>query len=146
MNKKLLIKTIAILLVVALAVAIFLPKITEPKNASLGNAANQAPNFVIATSSTFTVTTSSLRLLSTSSATRRLGATFQPVNCTANGTLFLRMEGDIAAVANTRFAVLASTTQAFSDYPQLPVVQGSVQGIVNTGTCTVLVTEWRSQY
>lgn len=115
--------------------------------APLGGAAayNTAPSFLTASSTAYTLTTTSVRLLSTSTPTKRLAATVQPVNCTAGG-IFLRLGGDALAVANTGFAVYASTTANMQDYPNIPVTQGSIQGIAGAGTCTVLVTEWRSQY
>lgn len=106
-----------------------------------------APSFYKASSTAFTLTTASQRLLATSTPTKRLAATIQPINCTVStSTVFVVMNNDVAAVNHTGFAVFGTTTATFGDYPNMPVVQGSVQGIVNNGTCTVLVTEWRSQY
>lgn len=109
----------------------------------LGSSAKPSPNFIIASSTTYTLTTASQRLLASSTPFERVTATVQPVNCTANQAVFLSMNSDVAAVANTGFAVYASTTAELNEYPLTPVVQGSVQGITANGTCTVLVTEWR---
>lgn len=107
---------------------------------------NNVPTVYVASTTAFTLTTSSQRLLGTSTPTRRLGAVVQPINCTNAGTVFLRADRDIAATANAGIAVLASTTLQYEDYPGLTVPQGSVQGILSTGTCTVIVTEYRAQY
>lgn len=111
-----------------------------------GTAANTAPTFVVASSSTFTLTTTSQRLLATSTPTRRIGAIIQPINCSSGQPVFMSANRDAAAVAGTGIAAYATSTFAFEDYPGIPVIQGSVQGITSAGTCTVLVTEWRSQY
>lgn len=113
---------------------------------SLVNAAGQsnlAPLFYFASSTVFTLTTTNQRLLATSTPTHRVAATIQPTNCTAGQAVYLNLNRDVVAAANTGMAVLASTTQEFRDYPNLPIVQGSVNAITALGTCTVLVTEWR---
>lgn len=98
-----------------------------------------------ASTTTFTLTTSSQRLMSTS--TRRIAATIQPTNCTA-GAVYLNLASpDAIATANNGMVVLASTTQSFDDYnSNLIVPSGSVQGINSQGTCTVLVTEFRTNF
>lgn len=105
------------------------------------------PQFVLASSTVFTVTTSAAqRLLATSSL--RVAANIDVYGCGttagAVGILFLRTN-DAAAVANTGMAVFGTTTKAFGSFPESdPVPTGSIQGITSNGTCTVLVTEWRS--
>ncbi len=106
---------------------------------------NTGPRFVRASSTAFSISSTSTRIAATSSPAR-LALTVQPVNCTTSGTVFMSLNGDVAATSGTGLAAYASTTQALGDYPNVPVVQGSIQAIVNSGTCTVLVTEWRSQY
>ena len=121
----------------------------ESKNLDIKGAVNYntAPRFVAASSTAFTLTTTSQRLLASSTPTARLAATIQPVNCTTSGTaVYLSANRDVPAVAGTGFAAFASSTLALGDYPNTPVPQGSVTGITQAGTCTVLVTEWRSQY
>lgn len=114
-------------------------------NIAIGSSyiAGTAPTFYLASSTAFTLTTTSQRLLATSSPTHRAAATVQPVNCTNPGPVFLNMNRDIAATANSGTAAYATTTLELKDYPNLPVVQGSVTGITAVGTCTVLITEWR---
>lgn len=105
---------------------------------------NTSPTFVVASSTTFTVAGTSVRVLATSTPTRRIGATIQPINCTSG--VFLRMNADQAATTNTGLFAAASSTLALSDYYTSPyVVQGSVQAISAT-SCSVLVTEYKSQY
>lgn len=107
------------------------------------------PTFIVASSTTFTLTNTSQRLLATSTPTRRLAATIQPAICTsASQIIYLNMNRDVAATSQNGLAVYASTTAALADYFTPPfVVQGSVQGIAGAGaSCTVLVTEWRSQF
>ena len=121
----------------------------EPRSVQGAAVAYQtAPTFQVASSTTFTLTTTSQRLLATSTGTRRLAATIQPVNCTAAGSVvYLKTNvGDAPATAGNGFAVHSTTTAEFGDYPNTPVIQNAVQGIANSGTCTVLVTEWKSQY
>lgn len=108
------------------------------------------PIFSFATSSTYTLTTTSQRLWATSTnqATplRRISATVQATNCTTgSGPVYLNLRNDKVAVENDGLAVLASTTQTFSDAFVSPV-QGSIQGITSKGTCTVLVTQWLSSF
>lgn len=104
---------------------------------------NTVPTFYFASSTVFTLTTSSQRLLSTSTPTHRVAVTFQPVNCTVNNGISLNLQPDQAATANSGLYAFASTTLELKTFPNLPVTQGSVQGITSAGTCTVLVTEWR---
>jgi hypothetical protein len=113
----------------------------------LSGIANNTPQFSVASSTVYTVTTSaSVRVLATS--TRRIAATVDVYGCGATagavGVLFLRT-GDAASVANTGKAVFATSTAAFGTYTSdMPVLTGSVQAITANGTCTVLVTEWRT--
>jgi hypothetical protein len=106
------------------------------------------PVFPSASSTAFTLTTASQRLLATTTSPRRLAATIQPVNCTLGAVgAFLKMGGDQLATANTGMLAYASTTLLLGDYlNNVPVIQNAVTGITANGTCTVLVTEWRSQY
>ena len=123
--------------------------IFQSKKQSLGASFISSPSFISASSTVFTLTTTSQRLLGTSTPTKRLAATIQPINCTigTGAVVFVKMNSDVVATSNNGFAVLSSTTQSFGDYPEaVPIVQGAVQGIVPFGTCTVMVTEWRSQY
>ncbi len=115
---------------------------------NFGSVKGEAPTFYSASSTAFTLTTADQRLLGTSTPTRRLGATVQPVNCTpANGSIvYMKAGADAAATAGTGIAAYGSTTFAFEEYPGVPVIQGALHGITAAGTCTVLVTEWRSQF
>jgi len=116
-------------------------------NLGAGGEYRTAPTFYIASSTAFTLTNTSQRLLASSTPTKRLAATIQPVNCTlvTGGLIYMKTFNDAPAVAATGIAAFGSSTLALGDYPNTPVVQGSVQGITAAGTCTVLVTEWRSQ-
>lgn len=105
--------------------------------------ANTAPLFYVSSSTVFTLTTTSQRLLPTSTPTHRIATTIQPLGCGSASTVFLNMQRDAPATSSTGPVVYASTTMEFKDYPNLPIVQGAVQGITNTGTCSVYVTEWR---
>lgn len=145
MNKHL--TALAIGLVAIILIVLGLGVNRNDTTGTLGSVAyNVAPRFTIATSTVFTITTTSQRILSTSTPTVRLAAMVQPVNCTNGQPLYLKAGADQVAVATSGIAVYASTTMQFEDYPGTPVPQGSVTAITGLGTCTVLVTEWRSQY
>lgn len=109
------------------------------------------PSFLQASSTAFTLTTTSQRLLGTTTpqgqSGARVSATIQPLACPAvTSGVFLRMQSDVVATANTGLLAFASTTLILGDHVNdVPNVRGAVQGITNTGTCTVLVTEWRTQ-
>jgi len=95
---------------------------------------------VVASSTTFTVTTgASLRILATS--TNRVAASVETYNCAANSSLFMRFN-DVTATAATGKALHSTSTTEFGG--DVPMQRGSVQAIAGTGTCTVLVTEWRT--
>jgi hypothetical protein len=142
-------KYIAGVIVIILLIAVgFNLKGTETVEAS-GVA---GPSFLVASSSTFTLTTASTRLLGTTTpqgqSGARVTATVQPINCTvgSSGGAFLSLNGNISATANAGLLAFASSTLILGDHVnQAPNVRGPVNGIVGTGTCTVLVTEWRTQ-
>jgi hypothetical protein len=143
----------------ALAIAAFLllgggyfaTKMQEPQqDAQTLAGVYSSPVVLSASSTTFTLTTASQRLLASTTShvppTKRVAATIQPIHCTlgAGHAIYLNMNRDVAATALNGFAVFASTTAPFEDYPGILPVQGSVTGITQTGTCTVLVTEWKT--
>lgn len=135
------------LLIIILELALISFGMSSQKAKTVGFAGyNTNPSFTVASSTAFSLTTSSKQLLATSTPTRRFSAIIQPINCTTAGAIFLGMNGDAPAVSNTGTAVYATSTMQLSDFGATPIVQGSVQGIAPNGTCTVLVTEWRSQY
>jgi hypothetical protein len=144
MNKKLGLSIAVFLL--AFAAGYF----SHDSNSALGagGAFQQTPTFYLASSTTYTLTTTSQRLLATSTAKKRLAAAIQPTNCTqgAGHAVFLSLNQDAPAVQGTGLAAYASTTLQLEDYPGMSSVVGSVTGITGAGTCTVLVTEWRSQF
>lgn len=114
---------------------------------NFGGGLAEVPSLSSASSTAFTVTTgASVRLLASSTPTQRVAVSIQPINCAAGSDLWLRMSNDAVAIAGQGGWVQASSTRTFATYPEVPVVQGSVQGITNTGTCTVLVTEWRRNF
>lgn len=114
-------------------------------------AGTQGPSFLSASSTAFTLTTTSQRLLATTTpqgqSGARVTATIQPINCTAGASgAFMNLRLDVVATANTGLLAFASSTTILGDHVnQVPNVRGAVQGITNVGTCTVLVTEWRTQ-
>lgn len=107
---------------------------------------NTDPTFVVASSTSFTLTTTSQRLLATSTPTRRMAALITPTNCTAAQAVYVNFNADVPATISNGNAIVASTSLKLESYPGIPVVQGAVNGITAVGTCTVLVTEWRTQY
>lgn len=113
-----------------------------------GGLAINAPTFYVSSSTAFVVTTStSLRLLATS--TKRVAYTIEPLACPTNGGIFLNADSDKAATTSAGIFAFASTTLNFGTYPNaLPSIIGAVQGVAGAaGTCqNVLVTEWRTQY
>ncbi len=95
-----------------------------------------------ASTTVFTLTTSSQRILATS--TKRTAYTVQPTFCTITSSLtYVRASSDAPATSATGVGVYASTTERFIDDSDLPVSENSIQAITNAGTCTVIVTEWR---
>ena len=111
----------------------------------LGSYVGESPTFVTASSTVFTLTTASQRLLGTSTPAigRRMAALIQPYNCTGGQqAIFMRMGTDVAATANTGSTALGSTTGLVMGDLLTPPVQGSVTGITAVGTCSVSVTEW----
>lgn len=110
------------------------------------------PTFSIASSTSFSLTNTSTQILSSSTPTRRLAFTVQPTVCTSsNQIIYLNLNSsptNAAATVGNGYAVFASSTAMFTDYGTAPfVIQSSVKAIANPGTtCSVLVTEWRSQY
>ena len=148
MNKKIIISLVVAGIGVATVLNLALVGAILKKNDNLGLSASLVtPSFVFASSSTLTITTTSQRVLASSTPTRRLGAVIQPIGCPTNGGVFLKADNDKVATANTGMFAFASTTFAMNDYPNAPYsIQGAVQGITAAGTCTVLVTEYRSQY
>lgn len=98
-----------------------------------------------ASSTAYTISQTSVRLVATSSP--RSALLVQSTNCTQGGTLYMNIEGkDAAAVVNDGVAVLASTTLAMGDKISPPTPQDSVRAIVNSGSCVVLVTEFIDQF
>lgn len=141
MKKNILISILLIVLVGSIGFSFGMSKNTN----NVGGDFRTSPTFYSASSTAFTLTTASQKLLGTSTPTRRVAALIQTTACARD--VFLKMDSDNAATANTGVVINATTTQiVLSDYSNIPVVQGSVQGILGAGTCTVLVTEWRSQY
>ena len=99
-----------------------------------------------ASSTQYALGQTSLRLVATSS--RRVALSIQPTACPTTGSgVFLELTGpDTAAVTTTAdFVIFASTSAMFTDNDVQPAIN-SIQGIVNSGTCTVVVTEWRTAF
>ena len=113
---------------------------------SLGEAVTRYMNIpTVASSTSFALTTASQRLLATtSSPNNRVAATVRLAGCTSSGSrVHLNIRDDVAATTATGPVLSASSTESvnFGVY-SLPVNNGAVTGITNTGTCTVIVTEW----
>ncbi len=135
-------------LIILLGIVIVLGAGYAYQGRKVGGDFRTTPSFITASSTAVTVTTTSNFILASSTPTKRLAATIQPISCTtaAQPNIFVRMNLGNPATANTGLMVVASSTLALGDYPNVPVVQGAVTAITAAGTCTVLVTEWRSQY
>lgn len=138
-----------ILSIVSITIIVLgLAYISNTKVSEVQAAGVAGPSFLVASSTDFTVTTSSIRLLSTTTpqgqSGARVSATVQPINCTAGGSgAFLSLNGNISATANNGLLAFASSTLILGDHlNQVPVVRGPINAITAVGTCTVLVTEW----
>lgn len=139
-----LIASLILSVTIALSLYTFLPRAVFEQQ---GNTiSNNVPTFPTASSTVFTISNTSTRLLGTSTPTRRVAALIQPVNCTLGGPIYLKAQSDAPATAGTGFAAFASSSLQLEDYPGTPVPQNAVQGIAGNGTCTVLVTEWVTRY
>lgn len=120
---------------------------SKGENRNLSGSGVTVPQFSVASSTLYTVTTSaSQRILATS--TLRVAASVDVYGCGATAglvaTLFLKASNDVAATANAGMAVFASTTRSFGSFPSSgPVPTGAVTAITGSGTCSALVTEWR---
>ena len=138
---------IALVIALTLVVGVMYINKSEPQVINAGSTAvNRYTNIPTTASSTvFTVTTASQRLLATTTSPyNRVAARIAIMGCTvADSRLHLNIKDDVVATTATAPIILASTTSAieFNTYNN-PVNNGSVQGIVNAGTCTVSVTEW----
>ena len=139
--KKILIISIA-LAVSFLGVFCFIVGMNFSRNLAESVGGVSTPSTVASTTA-FTLTTTSQRILATS--TRRTAFTVQPTNCTAANITYVAALKDAAATATNGLAVHSTTTERFIDDFSLPVSESSVQAITNTGTCTVIVTEWREE-
>jgi len=144
MDKKLL--THIVVAIVAIVLSVYLFTSAQNNATFRGATYNSDPTFANASSTTFTLTTASQQLLASTSRPIRTAATIQPVNCTLSQPIYVALNRGAAAVAGQGVTVFASTTLALGAYPNVPVVQGGVTGITAVGTCTVTVTEWRTQY
>ena len=96
--------------------------------------------------------TTNQQIVGTSS--KRVAFSVQPLWCgfsATGGAVLVNLRPDQVATSAPTFiasiAVLASTTQTFSDRSELPNVQGSVRAGLTSGTCgQVVVTEWRTSF
>lgn len=102
------------------------------------------PQRTTASSTPFIVTTTSQRILATTTAGMRVSALINTVGCTPGSHVFLRAAKD--APATTSFGPVVSATsspsEVFYDTMGKPVTGDSVQAITDAGTCTIVVTEW----
>lgn len=102
------------------------------------------PQMTQASTTVYTITTSSQRILATSS--QRVAHEVDATKCTGGAAgVYQRMALDGTATASTGNLIFASTSQAFGLTPySAPTVTGAVTAITDAGTCTVIVTEWRN--
>lgn len=108
---------------------------------SLGGEGVSYMNFKTASSTTYSVTTSSVQILATTTDMTRSAVLLQPINCTvSNASLFFKVTNP--ATVNTGFTVAASSTLALGTYPNTPAPQNTLNAVASAGTCSVLVTEW----
>lgn len=140
---------IIVIALVILVLGLGIISIFDKPAASLGAGGigfNTTPSFVFASSTTYSVSTASIQILATTTATKRIATAIQNINCAR--TVFLNANRDVAATVGNGLALQASTTLSLGDYyaGTVPVIQGAVRAITDTGTCTVLVTEYKSQY
>lgn len=138
MNKNVIISTIVIAVIAGAIGGIVFTRTSRP---SLSGTSVNYPLFLTASSTTYSVTTSSVRLLATTTEGARIATVIQPINCT-NSTASAFLGFGKTAVVNTGLAVTASTTRDLSTYPNAPTIQGALHAVVSAGTCSVLVTEW----
>lgn len=103
----------------------------------------------LASTTAFALSGTSLQIVATSTASTtditvggRAALQLQPINCTSGASVFLNYN-DKAAVANTGSVLISSSTTVFGD--SAPMVHGSIRAINSGGTCTLLVTEFRSE-
>lgn len=136
---------IKIVVAVLVGLAVFLAFINNKKDENIGGTFTFPFVFTVASSSAYTISNTSTQILATTTTPRRVAASVQLVNCTIPGSAaYLRMNNDAEAIVNTGIAVFSSSTANFS--AESPIVQSGVRAIVGAGTCTLLVTEWRTQY
>lgn len=101
-------------------------------------------NPVIASSTAYTLVfgnTPTRIVATTTGAGTRVGLSVQPTNCATGGVVFMQFNDQLAATS-TGLAAYASTTETFSD--SIPMVSGSIRAMAGYGSCTLLVTEWRT--
>lgn len=140
-------KNSIILSLIALIVSVFVLVVkTNSVAPAVGSTVTRYMNIpTIASTTTFSLTTTSLRLLATTTtAYNRVAATIRLAGCSTVGSrVHLNINNDVVATVSTGPVLSASTTEAidFNIYSN-PVSQNSVTGIANAGTCSVSVTEW----
>lgn len=149
MNKIILSIVVTLTLINSFAIYSLVKVSNQESKAVFGEAVTRYMNVPTTSSTTvFTLTTTSLRLLATTtSPLNRVGALVQTI-CPVGSRVHMNMNNgvgvsDIVATTATGPIVNATSTDslAFGVYG-LPVNNNSVQGITNNGTCTVIVTEW----
>jgi hypothetical protein len=126
--------------VISLMFNVYMYGVTNGKTI-LGQGSTQVTQ--VASTTVISVTTTSKQLLATSS--KRTGFSIQNTNCSAAGVLFVAALKDAPATVTNGYAVMSSTTDSFNDSWN-PASNDAVQGIVNVGTCSVVVTEWRNAF
>lgn len=103
--------------------------------------AGQNSPALIASSTQLTLTTSSQLIVASSS--KREAFTVQPIYCNAGSDVYMKHSVP-ATVANASLIAYASSTRDFDDKTSPRNQSAAVHGITNAGTCTVIVTEWRT--
>ena len=74
----------------------------------------------------------------------RSGATFQAL-CPGQAEVWLQFN-DIAAATTTGINLSATTTRSITFSDAVPNVYGAVKALASINNCTLLVTEWRTEF
>lgn len=130
-----------IALFVSIIVLITVLILVNKDGRSFGGESTNYATFKTASSTAYTVSNSSVRLLATTTDQTRVATLIQPTNCTIS-TAGVFLASARTAVINAGMVVTASSTLQLATYPNVPSLNGALHAITSAGTCTVLVTEW----
>lgn len=104
------------------------------------------PTLATASSTSYALTTTSTRLLATTTGNNRIAAFFSVYGCTTlvAPVLHLNTSSDAPATSSTGPITTGTSTIKMNAYDDAPLTNTAVQGLIESGTCTVIVTEWRA--